>query len=104
MSATLELPKGIKTLQGVPVDSRYYNNNNTPYLNIGQVLSENPIEARSIGLTVSIQGVEYWFKEGTTDNQLVPKADYNDLTNVPPPVVVTFTKNVTPVLSNGKTV
>ncbi len=71
MSATVELPKGIKTLQQVPVDSKYFNIANQPYDDTAQVLSELVKGIRSIGLLVNVQGVEYWFNNGIEDIDLV---------------------------------
>jgi len=75
MSATIQLPGGLKVLNPAPEITKYFNNANTPYTDAAQVLSEIVSGIRHRGLTVNIAGIEYWFKDGTTDSDLVEKAD-----------------------------
>lgn len=63
-----------------PLDAKYYNASGNSYSSIDEVLSEIPIEDRYIGLTVNINGAEYWF---ISPNELVIKAtSLGSLTNV----------------------
>lgn len=72
-SAQLNLPFGIDVLTSKPVDAKYYNNTGATYTGTAQVLSELAAGERSIGLTVNVSGVEYWFKDGITNGDLVEK-------------------------------
>lgn len=71
--STIQIPYGIKVLNGSPVDSKYLNNNNEPYASPNQVFAEVVAGARHIGLTVNILGLEYWFKDGVTNFDLILK-------------------------------
>jgi hypothetical protein len=75
MGATIQLPGGLKVLNPAPEITKYFNNANTPYTNVAQVLSEITSGIRHQGLTVNVAGVEYWFKDGILDAHLVPKVD-----------------------------
>ena len=68
-----------KVNAGKPVDVKYLNSSNQPYLNEAEVLSEIPVSERSLGLTVNIQSVEYWFKDDV--NTLVIKSSDSSLSN-----------------------
>jgi len=61
----------INLLSGKHIDSRYYAENGSPYSSTAAVLDDIPSTYRYIGLTVNINGTEYWFKDNTTT--LVPK-------------------------------
>lgn len=69
---SLELPFGLKVINPLPADSKYLRNG-VPYDSVAQVNSEIPITIRHTGLTVNILGVEYWYKNGVTNSDLVPK-------------------------------
>jgi len=67
---SLELPYGIRLLNArANVDDRY-----GPHDSRENALLETE-GTRVIGLTVLIGNVEYWFKEGVSDNDLVLKGD-----------------------------
>jgi hypothetical protein len=59
MVATVSIPNGIRTLNGQPVESKYFNLAGTPYTNTAQVLSEVTTGIRHIGQTFNVAGVEY---------------------------------------------
>lgn len=70
--ANLELPFGIKVLNPTPADAKYLNNG-VPYANVTEANTEITAGLRHTGLTVNIDGVEYWYASGTTDGDLVIK-------------------------------
>lgn len=59
-------------------DNRYVNGGVFPYISVAEVTSTIPESYRHIGLTVNIQGEEYWFKEGVTDSDLVLKSSFDN--------------------------
>lgn len=59
-------------------DNRYVNGGVFPYISISEVTSIIPESYRHIGLTVNISGVEYWFKDGITDSDLVIKSSFDN--------------------------
>ena len=65
----------------LPLDGKYMKaslQGATPYTSILDVNNEIPYDYRHIGLTVCIYDIglkEYWYKEGTEDNNLVLKLD-----------------------------
>ena len=69
----LELPYSIKVLNPKPLDAYYYNTSFTPYTSTSQVTSQIPVSVRFRGMLVNVNGVEYWFENGVTDIDLVPK-------------------------------
>lgn len=69
----LELPFSVKTLNPQPEIAKYFNQAGTPYTDVTQALTELTSGIRHIGLTVNIAGVEYWFKDGVLDIDLVTK-------------------------------
>lgn len=77
MASTVELTDGIKNVNPKPEIRRYYNLAGTPYVDISQVLSEVP-NGRYQGQLFNVAGVEYWFKDGTTDGNLVAKVQAPD--------------------------
>lgn len=77
---SLELPFGLKVLNPVPVDSKYLSNLDVPYTGITQVNTEIPIGIRHIGLTVNINGVEYWYRDGINNVDLIIKSSPLDIT------------------------
>jgi len=68
----LELPFGLKVLNPLPVDDKYLSGG-TPYTSVSAVNTAIPEPIRHQGLTVNINGVEYWYKDGVTDGDLVLK-------------------------------
>ena len=68
----LELPFGVRVLNQKPVDEKYLNDG-VPYFTVAQANSLIEIGIRHTGLTVNVLGVEYWYKEGIQDADLVEK-------------------------------
>lgn len=73
MNASIEIQNGVKTLSSAPADAKYYNNSGAPYTNVAEVNSQIPSALRGRGLTVNVAGVEYWYKDGILDGNLVVK-------------------------------
>jgi hypothetical protein len=67
------LNDNLRISAGKPVDAKYLNSANTPYTATTQVTSQIPLSERHIGLTVTVNGIEYWFRTGVTNNSLIPK-------------------------------
>lgn len=61
----------LRILAAKPIDSRYYNNQGTPWASTNAVYSGIPVTYRYIGLTVNVSNVEWWFANDT--NTLVEK-------------------------------
>jgi len=59
---------------GKPVNAKYLNEFNISYANISEVNTRISMAERYIGLTVNIDGDEYWYKEGVEDTDLEPKS------------------------------
>lgn len=68
----INLNDNIKVLAGKPTDARYLNNL-APYASELEVNTLIDSVERYTGLTVNINGVEYWYKEGIDDINLVIK-------------------------------
>ena len=75
----LELPFGIKVLNPLPVDDKYLSGG-TPYTSVSAVNAAIPSSIRHIGLTVNINGTEYWYKNGVTNGDLILKTAGGDAT------------------------
>ena len=71
--AQLELPFPIKLVNPKPVDFWYFESDGTPYDNTGEVISQVLSAIRYRGMTFNVNGVEYWFKDGITDGDLIAK-------------------------------
>lgn len=74
---SLELPFGVKVLNPTSLD-HYYSVGGTPYASIAAVNAAIPAAVRYRGLTVNINGDEYWYKNGTLDGNLVMKTPTTD--------------------------
>lgn len=72
--ANLELPFGVRVLNPVPVDAKYLKEG-APYTNIADVNNSIVQTTRHIGLTVNIAGVEYWYRDGVSNSDLIVKQD-----------------------------
>lgn len=70
---SIKLNDNIKIYAGKPIDTRYLNANNQVFSSISAVNSAIPIGERYVGLTVNINNVEYWYKDGVLDSNLVEK-------------------------------
>lgn len=66
------LDDSIRIGQQKPIDDKYFNGL-IPYVNINEVNTLISIGVRHIGLTVNIGGVEYWYKDGINDINLIVK-------------------------------
>jgi len=71
--AQLELPFSIKLVNSAPIDFWYFESDGTPYDNTGEVTTQVLSAIRYIGQTFNVNGVEYWFKDGITDGDLITK-------------------------------
>lgn len=65
------LNDNFKISAGKPVDSKYLNTSNAPYTGTSQVLSQIPLGERHVGLLVNVNNVEYWFKGGVANGNLL---------------------------------
>lgn len=68
----INLTDSIRIGQQLPVDSKYFNGL-SPWDSLSQVKSGIPTALRHRGLTVNVQGVEYWWETGILDGDLVIK-------------------------------
>lgn len=75
----ISLNDNIEIVAPKPTDSRYFASANIPWGSIATVNSGINVSKRFIGLTVNINNVEYWYKDGVADNQLILKSP--DLSN-----------------------
>ena len=73
----LQLPFGVQPVNAVPVDYYKYDSDDAPYANVAAANSNIPSGVRYQGQTVILDvsgsAVEYWYKDGTADNDLVEK-------------------------------
>jgi hypothetical protein len=58
---------------GAPIDSKYLNSLNQPYASTGATNTAIQQSQRYVGLTVNVGNVEYWYKNGTADTDLILK-------------------------------
>jgi hypothetical protein len=75
-NTALGFPFGFFTNDNQPQDAKYYNRiTKLPYTNVAEAtnLAVMPLEIRYKGLTINIDGKEYWWETGTANNQLVEK-------------------------------
>lgn len=70
--ASLELPFGVKVLNPKPVDAKY-DNEGVPFTTTVAANAAIPVAIRYRGLTVNVNGAEYWYGAGTADVDLVAK-------------------------------
>lgn len=75
---SLNLPFGTRVLNPIPVDDKAFNASGQPYTDLNEVKTQITSGVRHKGLTVFVDdgngGVaEYWWRDGITDNDLVPK-------------------------------
>jgi hypothetical protein len=69
----ISLTDNIRIGQQKPIDDKYFNGF-TPYTSTNEVNSSIPEEVRHIGLTVNINGEEYWYKSGIENEDLIFKS------------------------------
>lgn len=70
---SIQINDNILISAGKPVDVKYLNAENQPYISVSEVNTQIPISLRYLGLTVNIDNVEYWYKDGLTDTDLIEK-------------------------------
>ena len=72
-----QIPFGVKLVNPLPVDARRYNNSNLPYANTAEVIAQHVSTIRHKGGTYYVVAgsgvVEYWFKNGILDGDLILK-------------------------------
>ena len=90
----INLADNIRVGQQKPIDDKYFNGL-SPYTNVAQAKSLILSAVRHRGLTVNVAGVEWWWKDGIADNQLVVKTV--DLSGYVP-----FTGSTTNVVLGGQ--
>ncbi len=73
----ISFPDNINLGVGNPIDAKYLNSSNAPYVSLAAVKSAIVLSQRYVGLTVLVvtggTNSEYWFKQGVTDGDLVLK-------------------------------
>ena len=69
---SIKLSDSIRVGQQKPLEDKYFNEL-VPYTSTSQVNTLLPKAIRHIGLTVNINGEEYWYKDGIEDEDLVLK-------------------------------
>ena len=77
---SIKLSDSIRVGQQKPLEDKYFNEL-VPYTSTTQVNTLLLKSIRHIGLTVNINGEEYWYKDGIEDSNLVPKIPNYDLKN-----------------------
>ena len=70
---SIKLSDSIRVGQQKPLEDKYFNEL-VPYTSTSQVNTLLPKAIRHIGLTVNINGDEYWYKDGIEDSNLVWKS------------------------------
>ncbi|MCZ8355473.1 MAG: hypothetical protein O9340_12100 [Cyclobacteriaceae bacterium] len=76
MSA-LGFPFGFRVAGAQPLDEKY-----GPYISVAEAIQSVLPGERYIGLTVNVAGVEYWWKDGVTDFDLIKKSSASGLAEV----------------------
>ena len=74
---SIKLSDSIRVGQQKPLDDKYFNEL-VHYTSTSQVNNLVSKAIRHIGLTVNINGEEYWYKDGIEDSNLVPKIPNTD--------------------------
>ncbi len=75
---SIQYNENIKIAAPAPLDKRYLsirsvNGVQVPYSSTTEVNNTIILSERYIGLTVNVNGVEYWYKDGILDNDLIEK-------------------------------
>jgi hypothetical protein len=78
----IELNDNIKVVAPKPSDPRYFKASNVPWSSTAEVNANIPSTERHRGLTVNINGVEYWYKVGILDANLINKVSVLTSTDV----------------------
>ena len=66
-------PDNLYVGAGNPLDAKYLSTLNTPYTGVTAVNTRIPVSQRYVGLTVNISNIEYWYRTGVTNTDLVVK-------------------------------
>ena len=80
---SIKLSDSIRVGQQKPLEDKYFNEL-VPYTSTSQVNTLLLKSVRHRGLTVNINGDEYWYKDGIEDSNLILKSNNVDLTNLVP--------------------
>ena len=80
---SIKLSDSIRVGQQKPLEDKYFNEL-VPYTSTSQVNTLLPKAVRHIGLTVNINGDEYWYKDGIENENLVLKVNNIDTSNLVP--------------------
>jgi len=72
MAGKLELPFGVKVVDGKPLIF-YYDNEGTPWGSVELAEAGIPLGFRHLGMTVLIGTAEYWWQTSTADGSLIVK-------------------------------
>ena len=80
---SIKLSDSIRVGQQKPLEDKYFNEL-VPYTSTAQVNTLLPKAVRHIGLTVNINGEEYWYKDGIENEDLVLKINNIDTSNLVP--------------------
>ena len=73
---SIKLSDNIRIGQQKPIEDKYFNELN-PYTSTAEVNTLLPKSLRYIGLTVNINGEEYWYKHGIGNDHLIKKLDFH---------------------------
>jgi len=91
---SIGLNDNIKSDSPKILDDRYSLNGVTPYISVAQANATIPLTYRSLGLTVLVGNVEYWYRNGITDLDLIPKVGGADANYVHTQAIPATTWNV----------
>lgn len=80
---SIKLSDSIRVGQQKPLEDKYFNEL-VPYTSTSQVNTLLPKAIRHIGLTVNINGEEYWYKDGIENENLILKRTNVDTSNLVP--------------------
>ena len=89
---SIKLSDSIRVGQQKPLEDKYFNEL-VPYTSISQVNTLLPETIRHRGLTVNINGEEYWYKDGIKDDDLVFKSSQKTIEVTKPELDVLISEN-----------
>jgi hypothetical protein len=69
------LNDNIRVYAGKPLDAKYLNTSNIGYTSASAANTAISVAERHVGLTVLVNNIEYWYKDGVADANLVVKQD-----------------------------
>lgn len=67
------LNDNINTLAPKPIDSRYFHPDNRPWLSVNEANNSISLTVRYPNMSISVDGVEYWYKGGVENEFLTKK-------------------------------